>query len=189
MMTRHGAARLDDRHHRRLGPLRDGRAGGGAVDRGRHAWGAPSDELLIGRIDGVEVRLPAAPRPRPPHSAERGQCPRQYRRAEARRLHRPGRDLGGRVAARGAGAGPLRRRRPVHRPHLRARRRASSATGLVAHVSMAEPVCPRLSGLAADAAAAAGARWSSGGTYLAMEGPQFSTARRERSCTGNGAAT
>jgi len=40
---------------------------------------------------------------------------------------------------------------------------------------MAEPVCPRLSGLAAAAARAAGAPVIEGGTSLAMEGPQFST--------------
>ena len=49
------------------------------------------------------------------------------------------------------------------------------ASGMVAHVSMAEPVCPRLSGLAAAAARAAGADVHEGATYLAMEGPQFST--------------
>jgi 5'-methylthioadenosine phosphorylase len=48
-------------------------------------------------------------------------------------------------------------------------------TGMVAHVSMADPVCPRLSAFAADAARAAGAETHVGGTYLAMEGPQFST--------------
>lgn len=48
-------------------------------------------------------------------------------------------------------------------------------TGMVAHVSMADPVCPRLSGLARDAAIRAGAKVDHGGTYLAMEGPQFST--------------
>jgi 5'-methylthioadenosine phosphorylase len=47
--------------------------------------------------------------------------------------------------------------------------------GLVAHVSIAEPVCRRLSALAADAFEAAGGRVHRGGTYLAMEGPQFST--------------
>ncbi|HWU95240.1 MAG TPA: S-methyl-5'-thioadenosine phosphorylase [Sphingomonas sp.] len=47
--------------------------------------------------------------------------------------------------------------------------------GMVAHVSMADPVCPRLSALAAEAAKAAGATTHVGGTYLAMEGPQFST--------------
>lgn len=55
--------------------------------------------------------------------------------------------------------------------------RASSffGEGLVAHVSMADPVCPRLAHLAATAARAAGARVVEGGTYLCMEGPQFST--------------
>ncbi len=48
-------------------------------------------------------------------------------------------------------------------------------SGMVAHVSMADPICPRLSKLAADAARAAGATVHEGGTYLAMEGPQFST--------------
>ena len=47
--------------------------------------------------------------------------------------------------------------------------------GVVAHVSLADPVCPRLSALAADAAQAAGARVHRGGTYVAIEGPQFST--------------
>ncbi|MEL6317044.1 MAG: S-methyl-5'-thioadenosine phosphorylase, partial [Pseudomonadota bacterium] len=47
--------------------------------------------------------------------------------------------------------------------------------GCVAHVSVAEPVCPRLGGIAAAAAEAAGATLHRGGTYLAMEGPQFST--------------
>src|ERR1700732_4170864 len=47
--------------------------------------------------------------------------------------------------------------------------------GLVAHVSLAKPVCPRLL-VAADAAArAAGATVHKGGTYVCMEGPQFST--------------
>ena len=47
--------------------------------------------------------------------------------------------------------------------------------GLTAHVSMADPVCPRLAGIAAAAAEAAGADVTRGGCYLAMEGPAFST--------------
>ncbi|MEM7584634.1 MAG: S-methyl-5'-thioadenosine phosphorylase [Acidobacteriota bacterium] len=47
--------------------------------------------------------------------------------------------------------------------------------GLVAHVSMADPVCPTLRGVLGDAADAAGATVHRGGTYLCMEGPQFST--------------
>ncbi|MGR3485835.1 MAG: phosphorylase family protein [Paracoccaceae bacterium] len=47
-------------------------------------------------------------------------------------------------------------------------------TGCVAHVSLARPTCPRLSDLVA-AAVPDGARLHRGGTYLAMQGPQFST--------------
>jgi 5'-methylthioadenosine phosphorylase len=47
--------------------------------------------------------------------------------------------------------------------------------GLVAHVSLANPVCPELSHLYFECAKEAGARSHSGGTYLCMEGPQFST--------------
>lgn len=56
-----------------------------------------------------------------------------------------------------------------------AREKSFFGEGLVAHVSMADPVCPRLSGLAAAAARQAGAPVVEGATYLAMEGPQFST--------------
>jgi 5'-methylthioadenosine phosphorylase len=56
-----------------------------------------------------------------------------------------------------------------------AREKSFFGPGLAAHVSMAHPVCPRLSALAAQAARAAGARVVEGGCYLAMEGPQFST--------------
>ncbi|HTY93267.1 MAG TPA: S-methyl-5'-thioadenosine phosphorylase [Steroidobacteraceae bacterium] len=52
--------------------------------------------------------------------------------------------------------------------------------GLVAHVSLADPTCPRLSGLTAAAARKAGAPVVEGGTYLAMEGPQFSTRAESR---------
>jgi 5'-methylthioadenosine phosphorylase len=47
--------------------------------------------------------------------------------------------------------------------------------GLVAHVSLAKPICPRLIDLFVDAARAAGATVHKGGTYVCMEGPQFST--------------
>jgi len=47
--------------------------------------------------------------------------------------------------------------------------------GLAAHVSLADPVCPHLAGILADAAEAAGGTVHRGGTYLCMEGPQFST--------------
>ncbi|HEY3883975.1 MAG TPA: S-methyl-5'-thioadenosine phosphorylase, partial [Vicinamibacterales bacterium] len=47
--------------------------------------------------------------------------------------------------------------------------------GLVAHVAFAHPVCGRLRRLAHDACRSAGATVHDGGTYLCMEGPQFST--------------
>ena len=47
--------------------------------------------------------------------------------------------------------------------------------GIVAHVSLADPVCPVLSTVVAAATAAAGGTVHRGGTYLCMEGPQFST--------------
>jgi len=47
--------------------------------------------------------------------------------------------------------------------------------GLVAHVSFADPVCAELSGVAADACNTVGVSVKRGGTYLCMEGPAFST--------------
>jgi len=47
--------------------------------------------------------------------------------------------------------------------------------GVVAHVGFARPLCGPLSTLAADVARGLGARVHEGGTYVCMEGPQFST--------------
>jgi 5'-methylthioadenosine phosphorylase len=47
--------------------------------------------------------------------------------------------------------------------------------GIVAHVAFAHPLCGTLSAIAADAAEAVGATVHRGGTYVNMEGPQFST--------------
>jgi 5'-methylthioadenosine phosphorylase len=52
--------------------------------------------------------------------------------------------------------------------------------GIVAHISFAEPVCAELSSILHAAAVRAGARVHRGGTYLCIEGPQFST--RAESC-------
>ncbi len=52
--------------------------------------------------------------------------------------------------------------------------------GLVAHVGFAHPLSHHLSTLAADCAAAVGARVHRGGTYVCMEGPQFSTLAESR---------
>jgi 5'-methylthioadenosine phosphorylase len=52
--------------------------------------------------------------------------------------------------------------------------------GLVAHVSMAHPTCTRLGGLVADALATLDVPHARGGTYLTIEGPQFSTLAESR---------
>ncbi len=47
--------------------------------------------------------------------------------------------------------------------------------GLVGHVGFAHPFCKILSGIACDSGKRAGATVHKGGTYVCMEGPQFST--------------
>ena len=56
-----------------------------------------------------------------------------------------------------------------------AREKSFFGPGCVAHVSLAHPTCPHLGAACADAARSAGVTLHEGGTYLAMEGPQFST--------------
>lgn len=137
-------------------------------------WGAPSDELLIGRIGGVKfVFLPRHGRG---HRIPPGEV---NARANVDALKRAGcTDL---LAI--SAVGSLREEQAPGRfvavdqfiDRTFARDASFFAAGLVGHVSLADPVCPRLSALAADAAEAAGAPVTRGATYLAMEGPQFST--------------
>jgi 5'-methylthioadenosine phosphorylase len=47
--------------------------------------------------------------------------------------------------------------------------------GIVAHVSFADPICSQLVGIIQQTGTAAGVRINRGGTYLCIEGPQFST--------------
>ncbi|MCX7561179.1 S-methyl-5'-thioadenosine phosphorylase [Sulfitobacter sp. F26204] len=56
-----------------------------------------------------------------------------------------------------------------------AREKSFFGSGCVAHVSVAHPTCPRLGDACETAAREAGITVHRGGTYLAMEGPQFST--------------
>jgi len=58
--------------------------------------------------------------------------------------------------------------------------------GLVAHVAFAHPFCRPLSGLMYDAASGAGATVHRGGTYVCMEGPQFSTIAESNSYRASG---
>lgn len=62
--------------------------------------------------------------------------------------------------------------------HTRGRPRSFFGDGAVAHVSLAEPICPVLQGLSWEVAQASGfgrGRVHRGGTYLCIDGPQFST--------------
>src|SRR5262245_27468725 len=52
--------------------------------------------------------------------------------------------------------------------------------GLAAHIAFAHPVCAELASVAADCAASVGATVHRGGTYVNMEGPQFSTLAESR---------
>ena len=61
-----------------------------------------------------------------------------------------------------------------------ARERSFFGDGIVAHVPLADPVCPRLSGMAREAFAQAGGSVHEGATYVAIEGPQFSTRAESR---------
>jgi 5'-methylthioadenosine phosphorylase len=56
-----------------------------------------------------------------------------------------------------------------------AREKSFFSTGIVAHVSMAHPVCSRLGHHLEEAAQEVGIEAVRGGTYLVMEGPQFSS--------------
>jgi 5'-methylthioadenosine phosphorylase len=137
-------------------------------------WGPPSDELLVGRLHGVRfVFLPRHGRGHriPPSHVNA--------RANVDALKRAGcTDL---VAV--SAVGSLREALAPGRfvlvdqfiDRTFAREKSFFGPGLVAHVSMADPVCPRLSALLAAAAEEAGASVARGGTYLAMEGPQFSS--------------
>jgi 5'-methylthioadenosine phosphorylase len=68
------------------------------------------------------------------------------------------------------------------------KRRAGSffGDGIVAHVGMAEPVCGDLAGLLEKAARGTGATVHRGGTYVCIEGPQFSTKAESRIYRGWG---
>jgi len=61
-----------------------------------------------------------------------------------------------------------------------ARPKSFFGTGCVAHVSMAEPVCRRIGDALIAAGTAAGIAIRRGGTYLVMEGPQFSSLAESR---------
>lgn len=149
-------------------------------------WGAPSDQILTGTIAGV--RFAFLPRHGRGHPIDPSSV--NYR-ANIDALKRIGcTDL---LAL--SAVGSLQEGLPPGRFVIadqfidNTRRRVSSffGPGLVAHVSMADPVCPRLAGFAAAAAARAGAPVTDGGTYVAIEGPQFSSRAESHMYRGWGA--
>ncbi|HEY7809259.1 MAG TPA: S-methyl-5'-thioadenosine phosphorylase [Allosphingosinicella sp.] len=137
-------------------------------------WGAPSDELLVGRLHGHKfVFLPR-------HGRGHRIPPSHLNfRANIDALKRAGCTDVLAISAIGSLQEELAPGRFVvvdqFIDRTVARESSFFGPGLVAHVSMADPVCPRLSAFSAAAAAAAGAEVADGGTYLAMEGPQFSS--------------
>jgi 5'-methylthioadenosine phosphorylase len=148
-------------------------------------WGPPSDEVRIGRIGGK--RFAFLPRHGRAHRTAPGHL--NYR-ANIDALKRAGATDILAISA----VGSLREELApgdfvaVDQFIDRTKGRVSSffGEGVVAHVSMADPVCPRLSELAAVAAEQAGAKVHRGATYLAMEGPQFSTRAESRLYRGWG---
>jgi 5'-methylthioadenosine phosphorylase len=137
-------------------------------------WGAPSDAILFGRIGGVQVRfLPRHGRGHPTTPSDLNY------RANIDAMKRAGcTDILSLSAV-----GSLREDLPpghfvivdqfIDRSFARAKTFFES--GCVAHVSMAHPVCPRIGDAVEASARKLGLPVTRGGTYLVMEGPQFST--------------
>ena len=143
------------------------------------SFGEPSDEILCGRIGEVQLRF------LPRHGRGHRLSPSDVNaRANIDALKRAGcTDL---VAI--SAVGSLREELEPGRfvvvdqfiDRTKARTDSFFGSGCVAHVSMADPVCERLSAYAAAAIERAGGEAAKGGTYLAMEGPQFSTRAESR---------
>lgn len=137
-------------------------------------WGEPSDELLFGTLDGVQcVFLPR-------HGRGHRLSPTHLNyRANIDALKRSGVTDVLSLSA----VGSLREELPpgcfvvvdqfIDRSF--AREKSFFGDGCVAHVSVADPVCSRLGDAVAEAGAVLGLEMTRGGTYLVMEGPQFSS--------------
>jgi len=148
-------------------------------------WGTPSDALLTGRIG--EAKLVFLPR----HGRGHRIPPTDLNyRANVDALKRAGCTDILAISAVGSLREELAPGRFVlvdqYIDRTIARPSSFFGPGLVAHVSMADPTCPRLSALAADAAEAAGAQVTRGGCYVGIEGPQFSTRAESRAYRGWG---
>lgn len=137
-------------------------------------WGAPSDQLLTGTLDGV----PMAFLPRHGRGHVHSPTTVPYR-ANIDALKRVGVTDVISVSACGSFREEMA---PGHFvivdqfiDRTFAREKSFFGTGCVAHVSVAHPTCPRLGAACLQAAQDQGVTVHEGGTYLAMEGPQFSS--------------
>lgn len=142
-------------------------------------WGAPSDAILTGTLDGVKMAF--LPRHGRGHVHSPSSVP--YR-ANIDALKRIGVTDVISVSACGSF-------RETMAPgdfvivdqfidRTFAREKSFFGAGCVAHVSVAHPTCPRLGDACFTAAEAQGVTVHRGGTYLAMEGPQFSSLAESR---------
>lgn len=137
-------------------------------------WGAPSDAILTGSLGGVGMAF------LPRHGRGHVHSPTTVPyRANIDALKR----LGVTDVISVSACGSFREEMaPGHFvivdqfiDRTFAREKSFFGTGCVAHVSVAHPTCPRLGAACLTAAQDAGITVHNGGTYLAMEGPQFST--------------
>ncbi|HUN53372.1 MAG TPA: hypothetical protein VMU42_19745, partial [Candidatus Sulfotelmatobacter sp.] len=137
-------------------------------------WGEASDELLFGTLDGVQLVF------LPRHGRGHRLSPSDINyRANVDVLKRAGCTDVISVSACGSFREELSPGTFVlvdqFVDRTFARPKSFFGAGLVAHVSMAHPTCRRLGAALERATAAAGIPARRGGTYLAMEGPQFSS--------------
>jgi 5'-methylthioadenosine phosphorylase len=140
----------------------------------RTPWGLPSGELLFGRLAGVRVVF--LPRHDRGHRLSPTDLP--YR-ANIDALKRAGCTEIISLSAVGSLRAELAPGTFVivdqFIDRTFARQKSFFGAGCVAHVSMADPVCRRLGDALEQACRDLGLAHRRGGTYLAMEGPQFST--------------
>lgn len=138
-------------------------------------FGAPSDALLMGRMDGTPVAF------LPRHGRGHRVAPHEINyRANLWALKSVGVKWALSVSAVGSLAEEIAPGDLVVVDQFIDRTRTRPSTffdqGIVAHVPMADPVCPVLAGALSEACAGeAGLRWHKKGTYVCIEGPQFST--------------
>jgi 5'-methylthioadenosine phosphorylase len=147
--------------------------------RVRTPFGDPSDEFCTGRLDGRPVIF------LPRHGRGHGRTPTELNfRANIWGLKSLGAEWVVSVSAVGSMKEEIRPLDLVIPDQFvdLTKRRVSSffGDGIVAHVGMAEPVCGDLARLVETAARATGATVHRGGTYVCIEGPQFSTKAESR---------